>query len=454
MKRKEILIALKIYVFTWIIMLLIFFGISVFRGTPLARAFEFFKEIIIIRSVLVGIHTIFLVIYLLFLLFRFFRRTHLKKGIQVALKYAFLSFLAPLIFLFGSFKYIEHVNTNEGYTYQWNTAIENTTNKVLNIYEKDGKHRGMSVFGWTDDNKPALKELLRNNVEWIAITPFLYQKNERTETMRIPDKIGVWSRRDSMFINSIQQMHELGIHVNLKPHLWMNDGWRSNINFDSKETWASWFELYRKNMIHYAKMAALTNVEMLCVGTELKTSLKNQPEAWLSLLREIKTMYNGKLTYAANWDGSFDQTDFWKEFDYIGIQAYFPITKTSNPDLETLKKGWDRHIIKLEKIAKQHKKPILFTEVGYKSEASSTIRPWEWDEFASSLFNKKSDKTQQLAYEAMFQRLWNKDWFQGAYIWQWDTRTTKENSIKNLDFSPRFKPAENTIAKWYGKKAD
>ena len=63
---------------------------------------------------------------------------------------------------------------------------------------------------------------------------------------------------------------------------------------------------------------------------------------------------------------------------------------------------------------------------------------------------QKSTKAQQLAFEAMFESLWSESWFSGCYIWQWDTRTTKERALESFDFSPRFKPAENTISKWYG----
>ncbi len=320
-----------------------------------------------------------------------------------------------------------------------------------NLFVKDGKHRGVSVFGWDQDNETAIVELLRNNVEWVAVTPFFYQRDQQTVEINVPEEIGKWSRRDSLFIRSIQQLHAKGIHVQLKPHLWMRGGWRSNIKLPSDDAWDKWFESYRKNMIHYAQMAEMTKVELLCIGTELKTSVKKQPKKWHSLVKEIKTIYSGKLTYAANWDGEFELIDFWHELDYIGIQAYFPLTKRKNPELDDIKRGWVRHIKKIEAFSKKHNTPILFTEVGYKSEAFATIKPWEWDSFYGILLNTKSNRTQQLAYEAMFELLWAKDWFAGVYIWQWDTRTPIENTHENLDFSPRYKPAENILAKWYGK---
>lgn len=452
MTKKEVFPVLKSYLFTWVLVIVLFIFNTLKRGTSFTRAFDFFKELLTTKPFLLGLHVAFILIYLLFLILRYFYRLYLKKGIKIAALQATIKFVLPLIVLVLSYKFLLYTNANEGYLYEWDTSIENTKGAAVNQYATDKKHRGMSVFGWNEDNELAIKELLRNNVEWVAVTPFYFQKGEQTKVMNVPDQIGVWSKRDSSFISSINQIQRKGIHVNLKPHLWMSEGWRSNINFSNASDWATWFESYRKNMIHHAKMAALTNVEMLCIGTELKSSLKKQPKAWLSLIKEIKSIYTGKLTYAANWDDSFDQKDFWKELDYIGIQAYFPLTKMNNPGLASIKKGWDRHIKRLEEITANHNKPILFTEVGYKSEASATIKPWEWDSFSTRFLRKKSDQTQQLAYEAMFQRLWQKEWFQGAYIWQWDTRSTKENSYQDFDFSPRFKPAENTIAKWYGFK--
>ena len=198
-------------------------------------------------------------------------------------------------------------------------------------------------------------------------------------------------------------------------------------------------------------MAQETGVALFCVGTELRTSIAQQPEKWNLLVSEIKTIYKGKLTYAANWDGDYDEITFWDQMDYIGIQAYFPLTDSINPNLETIKKGWDPHITLLKGLSERHNKPILFTEVGYKSESSSTIRPWEWNSGLAVLHQEKSNRTQVLAYEALFQKLWQEDWFAGMYIWQWNTQTKASNAAKNLDFSPRFKPAENVIAKWFGE---
>ena len=102
--------------------------------------------------------------------------------------------------------------------------------------------------------------------------------------------------------------------------------------------------------------------------------------------------------------------------DYIGIQAYFPITNKNNPSLREIKKGWKKQIELLEALSKKHNKPILFSETGYRSDETATIEPWVWGSALDVITNKKSFETQNLAYEALFQQLWDKDWFAGFIL--------------------------------------
>ncbi len=448
-RTKELITSIKVYIFTWILILGLIFGL-VWHRTTFDQSLETIAELLSQRDFWITLHVLYILVYLLFLLFRYFIRVYRKQGFKTMGIQASLRVLIPAFIVLAVFKTIIYTNGNEDFDYQWDHSIENTTGKVIDRYLADGKHRGMSVFGWSDDNEKEIEILVQNNIEWVAVIPFLYQKNENTTKMSTPETIAQWSQRDSLFIKTITQLHAKGMHVQLKPHLWIREGWRSNIKYQSNKDWDSWFDTYRKNMLHYAHMAEATHVELLCIGTELRSSLQQQPDQWRSLVQEIKTIYNGKLTYAANWDGEYELIDFWNELDYIGLQAYFPITQKANPDLEAIKSGWDSHITKLQTLSNTYNKPILFTEVGYKSEASATIKPWEWGSFFSILYRKKSNRTQHLAYQALFDKLWHQEWFAGIYVWEWNTRSTPNGAENSLNFSPRFKPAQNTIAKGFG----
>lgn len=450
--KKEFKTIIIIYIIAWI---LFFVGIVslIYSRSNLSffGSINRFYELLDYANFLKSIHVFFVTVYILFFIVRYFLRIYKKRGFHILLKQFGFRIITPILVLAFVYKLIVYTNNNEDYQYQWDYLVENTSRVSKNLFSIDKKHRGMHVFDFRSDYENGIKDLIKTNTEWAAIVPFFYQKNEKSKEMSIPDSLGIWTKRDSSFIKVINLFHKKGVRIFLKPHLWLSDGWRSNINYTDNKDWDIWFQSYKKNILHYAKLAEATKVELLCIGTELRTSVKNQPQKWLTLIKEIRKIYSGKLTYAANWDDKNESYEFWRDLDYIGIQAYFPLTNIKNPDLETIKSGWKPHIEKLEKLSKKFQKPILFTEIGYKSEASSTIHPWEWDSFFSNIFLKKSDKTQQLAYEALFEELWDKDWFTGMYIWQWSFRSEKENASINLDFSPRFKPAENTITKWFGK---
>lgn len=442
-----------VYVLLWVITFIVFTLILSRGDRSLVDSASFFFEIADNRKSLIAFHSVFLLCCALFLSTRYFVGVCRSQGKNVFLKQLSFRFVLPLLLIFVGFKTLVYTNAQEWNDYQWNTTVMNESGIVNNLYEIDKKHRGMSVFGWSEDNTEAITSLVRANVEWVAVIPFLYQKDEKTKVMNTPENPKNYSRRDSSFIRSINDLHKKGLRVHLKPHLWMSNGWRSNITLNTTEEWDTWFESYRMNMLRYAKIAAETNVELFCVGTELRTSIKTQPKKWEGLIDEIRIIYKGELTYAANWYDEYEYVSFWNKLDYIGIQAYFPLTKVKNPDLETIEKGWKKPLKALKAVHEKYEKPILFTEVGYKSEANATIKPWEWSSILGSLTQKKSDKTQQLAYEALLRQTWNQPWFAGVYIWQWDTRTTEESAKTDLDFSPRFKTAENVMAKWFGKNS-
>ncbi len=445
---KEVLI---LYLISWLV------GLGLLLWQLMAHGQKFFESVSVFffqilpnTSYLILQHLLFVVLLVLFFLFRYFKTVYQKRGRHIMLKRLGLYLLLPSTLLIIGFKTLIHLNTSEVIHFTWDQQMMNLSGEVGNFFERDGLHRGMSVFGWKENNSKEIEALVKANVEWVAVVPFIWQENEKSHEIASKREDGVFTKRDSLFIKVIHELHAKGIHVHLKPHIWLGEGWRSNLKYPSKTKWDVWFNSYRSRMLHYAKMAHLTKVELFCIGTELRTSIKAQPEAWKQLINDIREVYDGPLTYAANWHDEYEHITFWDELDYIGIQAYFPLTKIKNPDIEHIKTGWQPHLKNLASLSKKEGKPILFTEVGYKSEASATIKPWEWEDTFGVLYKKKSDQTQQLAFEALFQELWDKDWFAGVYVWRWNTQSRESNASTNLDFSPRFKPAENVIAKWFG----
>jgi len=429
-----------VYLFTWVFTFLLFLLNLLNPKVTFEALWENYIQIISSTRGLIFLHILIILSYLIFLITRYFIRVYRKNGFKTFIKRFSFRLVAPILLVFVLIKSLIYINKNEKFDYKWDYLVENNTTVVQDLYAIDGKHRGMGVYDFGRSNRTTYNELIKTNIEWVQILPYFYQESETTNTIRNVKELGVWSRRDSAFIKSIENLHAKNIRVLLKPHLWMSSGWRSNISFDNDQDWDIWFESYRKTILHYAIMAERTNAELFCIGTELRSSIKQQPKKWKSLIKEIKQIYSGKLTYAANWNDDYDNINFWDELDYIGIQGYFPLTKEPNPSLESIQKGWQSHKEKLQKLSEKYQKKILFTEVGYRPDENATKKPWEWGSFfGRHLFQKKSNKTQYLAFEALYSELWEEKWFAGTYIWQWN----------NSDFEIKGRPAENAVAKWY-----
>ena len=138
----------------------------------------------------------------------------------------------------------------------------------------------------------------------------------------------------------IELLQRNGISVMIKPQIWVSRGqFTGTIEMESEENWKQLEDSYDKFILNYAELAEETKVPILCIGTELEKFVEARPDYWQLLIKKIRAIYKGKLTYAANWD-EYKRTSFWKELDYIGIDAYFPLSESQTPTVEELRLGW------------------------------------------------------------------------------------------------------------------
>ncbi|MEO1237419.1 MAG: hypothetical protein AAFX76_11585 [Planctomycetota bacterium] len=110
----------------------------------------------------------------------------------------------------------------------------------------------------------------------------------------------------------------------------------------------------------------------------------HQLERWRELIREVRAVYSGRLTCAANFDNYLDIA-FWPELDVMGINAYFPLRNPEEPATDdVLAEGW-RGV--WDEIAHHQEQlgvagvPVVFTELGYTRRAGCTTAPWAWQGF-------------------------------------------------------------------------
>ena len=332
-----------------------------------------------------------------------------------------------------------------------------------NVEQRIGeKHRGMSWVGERESiSAKNFDSLVNAHVNWIVQTPFGWQTDYDSPDLNLNTHQGYWGETDEGLRVTTQLALDRGIKTLLKPHIWLTrptDGkWRTQIDMASEAEWQQWFQSYRTFMLHYAEFAQQNNIEILCIGTELQNPAIEREADWRQLIADIRQIYQGKLTYAANWHDAFQQIKFWDELDFIGIQAYFPLSTEDSPSVEDLIAGWQPHLDAIADVQAQYQKPVLFTEIGYRASQDAAVDPWKWPNTPevnpTVLATEAGLTTQANCYEAFFKAVWSKDWFAGAYWWKWMPSISGDNSVLGAGFTPQNKPAEEVLRKWYRRVA-
>ncbi|QNH61145.1 glycoside hydrolase family 113 [Hymenobacter sediminicola] len=318
-----------------------------------------------------------------------------------------------------------------------------------------GRLLGVNWVAADSASSQDMEPLVRAHVTWIAQTPFGWQPDAAQPQVRLHTGAGsrnYWGESDRGLIRTALLARQRGIRTMLKPHLWLRSGgtWPGDVSMRSEADWQQWFAAYTTFIVHYAALAETNGMEALCIGTELEKTVSHEAE-WRALIERVRQVYHGPLTYAANWSGEFEQVKFWDALDYIGVQAYFPLSTTERPTKAALLKAWRTPLARMAAVQKRYGKPVLFTEAGYKTTPDAAIQPWVWPD-RNALPTTPDETTQRVCYEAMFETFWPQPWFQGIFIWKWYPGLQPSGSARrHLDFTPQHKPAEQVMAQWYGK---
>jgi len=294
-----------------------------------------------------------------------------------------------------------------------------------------------------------LKILDTLGARWVAIIPYAFAPG------RVPElhfNHGRQWRGETLtgVAEQISIAHEAGFKVMVKPHVWVRgDGWPGEFKLDTEEDWTAWEDNYTRYILAYLQVADSLNVELFCIGTEFNQAIIQRPDFWKKLSSMCREKFKGKLTYAANWD-NYQHVNCWESLDYIGIDAYFPISDAKTPTLNQLRKGWLEPFEGLKELSERSDRPVLFTEYGYRSADFAAAGHWQLDEKEQPV----NLKAQENAYEALFTAFWNQPWFAGGFLWKWYPSHREAGGATDHDYTPQNKPAEGIILKWYSSSSE
>jgi len=323
-------------------------------------------------------------------------------------------------------------------------------------------------------------------------------------------------------------------------------GWPGTVHMESDAEWSVWFRNYTDILVHYLNLLEPYGIEQVCIGDELCGTYSRYWQ-WEKLIDDLRrrTGFDGAITCAFDWwitiahkyralldlaplvgishvdilDGillvglqgqttqlafeegrkevvaadifaeRFDPPNkphgnhWYRKLDYVGINPYFPLTRTATPSYEEILAGWTsfpldelnlkemiedaleslgiplglflalvgldeedlERINFVECIEEFHEdvgKPLIFTEgPGYLSVDGATIFPANW-------YLTVADENQEIqrdAYRAVFETFWDVKYIYAYYWWEWVEQGPK-------GYSPRGKLAEDVLVEWYAKE--
>ncbi len=308
------------------------------------------------------------------------------------------------------------------------------------------KINGLSFVSSNDSiNTSHIQPVKKASANYVALMPFGFiKKIDEPEIFFNTER--QWFGETNVGLKQYaNEFKKEGINYMVKPQIWVWKGvYTGHITMNSNEDWQVLENSYEEFIVNYAKTAEEVKAPVFCIGTELEKFVANRPMYWRALIKKIRKVYSGKLTYAANWD-EFKRVPFWDDLDFIGIDAYFPLSDKKTPSVIDFEEGWQPHKKQIEIIQKKFNKPVLFTEFGYRSVDFNGKEPWD----SNHISGQVNLEAQKNGIQAIYNQFWKEDWFAGGFLWKWFHEHKEAGGNNNNRFTPQNKQTEELIRQLY-----
>lgn len=293
--------------------------------------------------------------------------------------------------------------------------------------------KGITLADWTASGyrsaDAAVTDIAATGANTLAIVITAYQTDTaasavRSDNERTPSAVAVAS------VTSFAKSLPIPLRVVLKFHVDVDTGeWRGHI---SPADPGAWFNSYRRFLAPYLVLTDF--VDQIVVGTELAGTL-GEENRWRALIEDVRAATDGvEMVYAASWDEA-PKVPFWDALDRVGVNFYAPVARRKESGRLDLLLGWQPWIDRMRLLHKQANRPVVLTEIGYRSVDGAGLHPYDFRADAALDLEEQAD-----LYWAALEAIGDKPWIEGIYWWNWLVDASPTQELK--DFTPRGKPAE------------
>ena len=308
--------------------------------------------------------------------------------------------------------------------------------------------RAVNLVWFSPDVEPRVLDQQLDNLAAVGVTHVaanVWWFQENIHSTQVAPNYNLYSSTDQTLRQVIDAAHARGMSVQLRPLVDLSNDpshWRGQIV--GGNAWFNGAGGYGDYVRHMADIAQEKNVGMFSVGVELE-SVASQETNWRNLIASVRSRYSGALTYAANWGNPAIQSviNWWDAVDYLGIDAYYPLSNSDDPTPAELQAAWASRANQIEAYvnAVAPGKTVLFTEAGYMNYDGANRAPYAFDPTAPNDQREQAD-----AYQALLSQNVPRDWFGGVYWWAWDVNNPNPAAI---GFDPTGKLAYDVMASHY-----
>ena len=222
---------------------------------------------------------------------------------------------------------------------------------------------------------------------------------------------------------------------------------------------AAWFASYQSHLVRLAALCQAHGVTLVYIANEMQSMAKPVYAAqWNAMIDAVRQVYSGQLSWNAvlNAPGFPNGEAFTlpivSRLDHIGLSAYEALTNKTDPSVDELVAAWygnrlGHNLVEMVKtLHAMTGKPIVFSEISYRSIDGNNIAPYEWQPKPGDVFDPQE---QADCYEA-FMRVWtaeNQSWMLGVFWWDWllDPEFGRANNQHPQDL-----PAQAVVTRWFG----
>lgn len=289
----------------------------------------------------------------------------------------------------------------------------------------------------------------------VSLTVFATVEDPRGPLVTLRPRSVHGSASDLALANAVKEARVAQLRVALAleplagPHGTWADGAVLTREWTKREFWAE----YERLALHYALLGELNRVEIFCLGANLRGATHTEPWAeemseaqekrrldeWRALVKSVRPVFSGGLTYAARFPLEAETAGFWEELDFIGLQIYpraaAPGVDPSDEDLQRVLRA---DALQAMQLGVRWNRPVLFLEVGFPSRSDSWSLPW----VPRGEIDLEAQRRYYSALSAVLRQGFEYgSMLRGFYLWNWHV-DPDAGGPQDGGFTPQGKPAE------------